>query len=102
MRISDWSSDVCSSDLVTMAAHDATKASGCYERNPVRETPILQMMGKEPTDNSRGVRLINMPQVRDIQNEEIEALLAGQQTAQEALDKAVERSNEAIRQALGM
>ncbi len=87
---------------VTMAAYEATKQSGFYEANPGRETPLQQMMGKEPTDNSRGVRLINLPQVRDIQNEEIEAMLAGRQTAQEALDRAVERSNEAIRQALGL
>lgn len=86
---------------VTMAAYEATKESGFYEENPGRETPILQMMGKEPTENSRGIRLINMPQVRDIQNEEIEALLAGEQDAQQALDEAVRRSNEAIDEALG-
>jgi sn-glycerol 3-phosphate transport system substrate-binding protein len=85
----------------TMAAYEATKASGFYEQNPGREQPIMQMMGKEPTANSRGVRLVNLPQVRDIQNEEFEAMLNGQQTAQEALDKAVERGNEAIQQALG-
>jgi sn-glycerol 3-phosphate transport system substrate-binding protein len=85
----------------TMAAYEATKQSGFYEKNPGREQPILQMTGKQPTENSRGVRLVNLPQVRDIQNEEFEAMLNGQQTAQEALDKAVQRSNEAIKQALG-
>ena len=59
------------------------------------------MMGKPPTENSRGVRLVNLPQVRDIQNEEIEKLLAGEQTAQAALDNAVTRANESIMQALG-
>ncbi|MFQ8429983.1 sn-glycerol-3-phosphate ABC transporter substrate-binding protein UgpB [Amaricoccus sp. W119] len=86
---------------VTMAAYEATKASGFYEENPGRETPITQMMGKEPTANSRGVRLINLPQVRDIENEEFERMLAGEQTAQEALDNAVERGNAAIQSALG-
>jgi sn-glycerol 3-phosphate transport system substrate-binding protein len=86
---------------VTMAAYEATKQSGFYEKNPGREQPILQMTGKEPTENSRGVRLINLPQVRDILNEEFEAMLNGQQSAQEALDKAVARGNEAIQQALG-
>jgi sn-glycerol 3-phosphate transport system substrate-binding protein len=85
----------------TMAAYEATKQSGFYEKNPGREQPILQMTGKEPTENSRGVRLVNLPQVRDIQNEEFEAMLNGQQSAQEALDKAVQRGNEAIKQALG-
>ena len=86
---------------VTMAAYEATKASGFYEKNPGREQPIIQMMGKAPTENSRGVRLVNLPQVRDIQNEEFENMLAGKQTAQQALDNAVARGNEAISQALG-
>jgi sn-glycerol 3-phosphate transport system substrate-binding protein len=86
---------------VTMAAYEATKGSGFYDENPGREQPIKQMMGKEPTANSRGVRAVNLPQLRDIQNEEIEAMLAGDQTAQEALDKAVERGNQAIQEALG-
>lgn len=86
---------------VTMEAYTATKDSGFYEKNPGRETPIQQMMGKEPTENSKGVRLVNLPQVRDIMNEEFEAMLSGQQDAKAALDKAVERGNAAIQQALG-
>lgn len=86
---------------VTLEAYEATKASGFYDENPGREIPIQQMMGKEPTANSKGVRLVNLPQVRDIENEEFEKMLAGDQTAQEALDKAVERGNAAIQQAIG-
>lgn len=86
---------------VTMAAYEATKKSGFYEKNPARETPILQMMGKAPTENSKGVRLVNLPQVRDIENEEFEKMLSGAQTAQQALDNAVERGNKAIQEALG-
>ena len=85
----------------TMAAYEATKSGGFYEKNVGRETPIQQMMGREPTDNSRGVRLINLPQVRDIQNEEYERMLSGAQTAQQALDNAVKRGNAAIKQAAG-
>lgn len=86
---------------VTLAAYEATKASGFYDENPGREIPITQMMGKAPTANSRGVRLVNLPQVRDIENEEFEKMLAGEQTAQQALDNAVERGNAAIQQAIG-
>jgi len=86
---------------VTMAAYEATKASGFYDQNPGRETPITQMMGKAPTANSKGVRLINLPQIRDIENEEFEKMLAGEQTAQEALDNAVSRGNAAIKEAMG-
>jgi sn-glycerol 3-phosphate transport system substrate-binding protein len=86
---------------VTMAAYEATKSSGFYEKNPGREIPISQMMGKAPTANSKGVRLVNLPQVRDIENEEFEKMLNGEQTAQQALDNAVRRGNEAIQTALG-
>ena len=86
---------------VTLAAYEDTKASGFYGKNPARETPLLQMMGKPPTENSKGVRLVNLPQVRDIMNEEFETMLAGKQDAKAALDKAVERGNAAIQQAVG-
>ncbi|MGO4836334.1 sn-glycerol-3-phosphate ABC transporter substrate-binding protein, partial [Rhizobiaceae sp. 2RAB30] len=85
---------------VTLAAYEETKKSGFYEKNPAREIPIKQLMGKQPTENSKGVRLVNLPQVRDIQNEEYEKMLAGQQTAQQALDNAVARGNAAIKEAL--
>ncbi|MDN5786149.1 sn-glycerol-3-phosphate ABC transporter substrate-binding protein UgpB [Pseudorhodobacter sp.] len=86
---------------VTMEAYEATKASGFYDKNPGRETPITQMMGKAPTENSKGVRLVNLPQIRDIENEEFEKMLAGDQTAQQALDNAVSRGNAAIKDAMG-
>ena len=84
---------------VTLEAYEETKKSGFYDQNPGRETPILQMMGKEPTANSKGVRLVNLPQVRDILNEEYEAMLAGKQDAKTALKNAVERGNAAIAEA---
>ncbi len=86
---------------VTMAAYEATKASGFYETNPAREVPITQMMGKEPTANSKGVRASNLPQIRDILNEEYEKMLAGEQDAATALKVATERGNTAIKEASG-
>ncbi len=86
---------------VTMAAYEATKAAGFYDAGPGREQPILQMIGKEPTQNSRGIRAINLPELRNIQNDEFEAMLAGQQSARQALANAVARGNQAIRAALG-
>ncbi|MNP86645.1 sn-glycerol-3-phosphate-binding periplasmic protein UgpB precursor [compost metagenome] len=59
------------------------------------------MSGKPPTENSKGVRAPNLPQLRDIQNEEYEKMLAGQQTAEQALKNAVTRGNAAIKEAAG-
>ena len=61
------------------------------------ETPLKELTNKEPTENSRGLRFGNMVQMRDIWAEEIEAALAGQKTAQQALDAAVTRGNVLLR-----
>jgi sn-glycerol 3-phosphate transport system substrate-binding protein len=83
---------------ITRAAYEKTKADGFYEKNPILETPLKELTNKEPTENSRGLRFGNMVQMRDVWSEEIEAALAGQKTAQQALDAAVTRGNEILRQ----
>jgi sn-glycerol 3-phosphate transport system substrate-binding protein len=83
---------------ITKAAYDLTKSQGFYDKFPDRETPLKELTNKEPTENSRGLRLGNMVQMRDMWSEEIEAALAGQKSAQEALDTAVERGNQMLRQ----
>ncbi len=82
---------------ITKAAYEKTKASGFYEKNPTLETPLKELTNKEPTENSRGLRFGNMVQMRDVWAEEIEAALAGQKTAQQALDAAVTRGNAMLR-----
>jgi sn-glycerol 3-phosphate transport system substrate-binding protein len=82
---------------ITKAAYEKTKASGFYEKNPTLETPLKELTNKEPTANSRGLRFGNMVQMRDVWAEEIEAALAGQKTAQQALDAAVTRGNAMLR-----
>src|SRR5262247_4327 len=83
---------------ITKAAYEKSKASGFYKQFPYLETPLLELTNKAPTENSRGLRLGNMVQMRDIWSEEIEAALAGKKTAQQALDEAVRRGNELLRQ----
>jgi sn-glycerol 3-phosphate transport system substrate-binding protein len=83
---------------ITKAAYEKTKASGFYEKNPVLQTPLLELTNKEPTENSRGLRFGNMVQIRDVIAEEIEASLAGQKPAKDSLDAAVTRSNQILRQ----
>jgi sn-glycerol 3-phosphate transport system substrate-binding protein len=83
---------------ITKAAYAATKASGFYEKNPGREIPVIQMTAKPPTENSRGLRLGNLVQIRDIIAEDLEAAFAGKRDAQAALNDAVERGNALLRQ----
>jgi sn-glycerol 3-phosphate transport system substrate-binding protein len=83
---------------ITKAAYAKTKESGYYKENPYLETPLLELTNKEPTENSRGLRLGNMVQLRDVWAEEIEAALAGKKSAKDALDAAVSRGNTMLRQ----
>ncbi|MFN3854201.1 MAG: sn-glycerol-3-phosphate ABC transporter substrate-binding protein UgpB [Phreatobacter sp.] len=83
---------------ITRAAYDKVKASGFYRENPYLETPLIQLTNKEPTENSRGLRLGNMVQMRDVWAEEIEAALNGTKSPQAALDAAVSRGNAMLRQ----
>ncbi|MGJ4880452.1 sn-glycerol-3-phosphate ABC transporter substrate-binding protein UgpB [Bradyrhizobium sp. HKCCYLRH1065] len=83
---------------ITKAAYAKAKAEGFYKDQPYLETPLLELTNKEPTENSRGLRLGNMVQLRDVWSEEIEQALAGKKTAKQALDAAVERGNQMLRQ----
>ena len=83
---------------ITKAAYEKTKASGFYKEFPYLETALLELTNKPPTENSRGLRLGNMVQLRDVWAEEFEAALAGKKTAKQALDDAVSRGNAMLRQ----
>jgi sn-glycerol 3-phosphate transport system substrate-binding protein len=80
---------------ITMAAYELTKKSGFYEQNPGTDVAVKQMIVKT-TNNSRGVRAGNFPQIRDVMDEELEAVWAGKKTAKQGLDDAVKRGNEII------
>jgi sn-glycerol 3-phosphate transport system substrate-binding protein len=83
---------------ITKAAYEQTKSSGFYKDKPHLETPLLELTNKAPTENSRGLRFGNMVQLRDIWSEEIESALSGKKTAKQALDDAVNRGNQLLRQ----
>ena len=82
---------------ITTAAAELSEQQGFYESNPGTDTAIKQLSLNTPTPNSRGLRFGNFAQIRDVINEEMEALWAGNVTAQVALDNAVERGNALLR-----
>jgi sn-glycerol 3-phosphate transport system substrate-binding protein len=82
---------------ITTAAYDLSKEQGFYESDPLTDTAIKQLSLNAPTPASKGVRFGNFVQVRDIINEELEAVWAGDKDAKTALDEAVERGNALLR-----
>jgi sn-glycerol 3-phosphate transport system substrate-binding protein len=83
---------------ITTAAYELSQEQGFYEQSPGVDTAIKQLSLNAPTENSRGVRLGNFVQIRDIINEELELLWAGEKTAEQALTDAATRGNELLRQ----
>ncbi len=83
---------------ITKAAYAKARDEGFYKEHPYLETPLKELTNKEPTENSRGLRLGNMVQLREVWAEEIEQALAGKKSAREALDAAVSRGNQMLRQ----
>ena len=82
---------------ITMAAFEQTKAEGFYDENPGTDIAVVQMTGKAPTANSKGLRLGSFDQIRGIIDEELEAIWAGDKSAQEAMDSAKERGDQLLR-----
>lgn len=83
---------------ITQAAYDLSKSQGYYAKNPEAEVSILQMTNKAPTANSKGLRFGSFVQIRDVIEEELEAVFQGTKPAQDAMDAAVSRGNELLRQ----
>ena len=71
----------------------ADQAAGFYDKNPGTDIAVKALSDKKPTINSLGLRLGNFVQIRNIIDEELEAVWAGKKTAKQALDAAVERGN---------
>lgn len=82
---------------ITSAAGDKTRLDGFYEQNPGTDIAVIQMTAKAPTANSKGLRLGSFDQIRGIIDEELEAIWAGDKSAQEAMDSAAERGNKLLR-----
>ena len=80
---------------VTTVAYELTEKSGFYKDNPGSEVAVTQMVRKV-TDKSRGIRLGNYPQIRNIQDEELEQVWGGRKSPKEALDAIVQRGNELL------
>ena len=83
---------------VTLAGADEMQKQGWFTKNPGTDLPIQQLTRGKVTDNSRGIRLGRLPEIRNIISEEFEKALQGGVTAQQVMDNAAERGNQVLRQ----
>ena len=82
---------------ITKAAYALTKKQGFYETNPGTDVAIEQLLLKNPTKDSKGIRLGYLPQIRTIIDEELESVWSQKKSPKQALDDAVERGNGELR-----
>src|SRR6185503_15052045 len=82
---------------ITVAAYELSKQQGFYDKNPGRDVAVKELMLNAPTENSKGLRIGNFPQIRDIMDEELEGVWAGKKTAKQALDEMVTRGNKLLK-----
>ncbi|AGH80040.1 glycerol-3-phosphate ABC transporter extracellular solute-binding family 1 protein [Psychromonas sp. CNPT3] len=82
---------------ITKKAYALTQKQGFYKTHPGTDTAVIQMTSTQPTKNSKGIRFGNFLQTRDIINEELEGVWAGNISPKVALDNAVRRGNEQLR-----
>ena len=81
-----------------MASYELTRKSGFYDKNPGADMPVKQPTNKAPTENSKGLRFGNFVQGRTVIEEELEEVFSGKKDAKTALDAAVKRGSEILRQ----
>jgi sn-glycerol 3-phosphate transport system substrate-binding protein len=82
---------------VTVAAAKLTEEAGFYKKNPGRDIAVKELTLNPPTENSKGLRIGNFIQIRDVEDEELEGVWTGKKDAKSALDDAVKRGNELLR-----
>lgn len=80
---------------VTKAGYEATQASGYYDQNPGSDVAVKQL-DATTTENSRGIRLGYLPQIREIEDGTMEAIFAGKVSPEEGLKTMVARGNELL------
>jgi sn-glycerol 3-phosphate transport system substrate-binding protein len=78
---------------VTLSAYELTRKSGFYAANPGQEIALRQLLLKNPTGDSKGIRLGHFPKIRVIIDEELEFVWGGKKTPLDALNTAVKRGN---------
>lgn len=81
---------------VTKAGYEVTKEAGFYDKNPGTDIAVRQL-DADTTENSRGVRLGFLPQIREVADGEMERIFAGEVSPEEGAKRITERGNELLK-----
>jgi sn-glycerol 3-phosphate transport system substrate-binding protein len=78
---------------ISAAAYELSRRQGFYRGHPEHEVAVRQLLLKQPTHESKGVRLGELRLIRGIINEELESVWSGKKAPLDALNAAVRRGN---------
>jgi sn-glycerol 3-phosphate transport system substrate-binding protein len=78
---------------ISAAAYELSRRQGFYRGHPEHEVAVRQLLAKQPTQDSKGVRLGELRLIRGIINEELESVWSGKKAPLDALNAAVRRGN---------
>lgn len=80
---------------VVKAAYDLSKQQGFYDKNPGADVPIKQLSA-DTTDQSRGVRLGSLPDIREVEEGAMEKIFNGSTPPEAALADMQKQGNEIL------
>ncbi|WP_075654521.1 extracellular solute-binding protein [Pseudochrobactrum sp. B5] len=80
---------------ITKAAYELAKSEGYYEKTPVAEVGIKQLM-LQSGDWSKGYRLGFYPQIRTIMEREYNRIFAGETTVKQAFETVEKEGNDLL------
>lgn len=81
---------------ITDAAYYLTKKKGFYKDNLAAEIAVLEVMASKPTPFTRGIRVGNYIDIREMIIDNLEKAISGDVTPKEALDNAVDKGNQML------
>ena len=83
---------------ISIPASELLAEQGHFEKEPYQQIAIKQLNYSEPTADTKGIRLGNFVEIRNVVEEELENIFGGKKTVQEGLDDAVKRANQLLRE----
>ncbi len=82
---------------LVVTAYEQSKTQGHYRDHPASLIAVRQLLFRNPTRDTRGIRLGRYPTIRSIIDEELETVWSGKKAPMSALDAAVKRGNMLLR-----
>ena len=83
---------------VTKAAYKLTQEQGFYTSHPDASVPIQQLLNNAAAGKHQGVRLGNLPAIRDIELSEMEKVFSGKESVDEALAIMEAKGNQKLKE----